>query len=277
MQKNVMKNALIQEMEELKQILKIAKKDAERGPEGHLRVSHCGKTPQYYQRIPLEKGNHSNNVGKYIPKKNRELARRLAQKDYALKVMVAIEERVSGIKKFIRLYDKSDVTAIYEHMSEDRKMLVNSYTTSKEERFEQWKNKTYTRKPFAEGVVEIYTNNGERVRSKSEKIIADMLERYHVAYHYECPLFLKGMGEIYPDFTLYNPESQREIYWEHLGMMDNPDYCEKALRKISAYQKDGYMLGQELIITYETSKTPLDTRAIQRIIDFYFLSEEETV
>ena len=47
---------------------------------------------------------------------------------------------------------------------------------------------------------EIYTERGERVRSKSEKIIADKLFLQNIPYHYERPIYLKGFGMVYPDF-----------------------------------------------------------------------------
>ncbi len=54
-------------------------------------------------------------------------------------------------------------------------------------------------------------------------------------------------------------------------MMDNADYCEKALRKIELYQKNGFILGDRLIITYETSKQPLETESIARTIEKHCL------
>lgn len=73
---------------------------------------------------------------------------------------------------------------------------------------------------------------GERVRSKSEVIIADMLNRKGISYRYEYPVYLKNVGQIYPDFTVLDAIRRREIYWEHLGMMDDPDYAEMAILRV---------------------------------------------
>lgn len=55
----------------------------------------------------------------------------------------------------------------------------------------------------------------ERVRSKSEVIIADILNQEGIPYRYECPLQLKGWGKVYPDFTVLSererPERRRLI------------------------------------------------------------------
>ena len=122
---------------------------------------------------------------------------------------------------------------------------------------------------FGKDTREYYTIKGERVRSKSEKIIADELFRKGIPYKYECPLYLKGMGTIYPDFTFLSKKTGDEVYWEHFGMMDSPDYARKAVHKIETYENNGIFPGERLIITYETEKSVLGTEKIARMVDRY--------
>ncbi|MFQ9213592.1 MAG: hypothetical protein ACLR4C_08105 [Eubacterium ventriosum] len=42
---------------------------------------------------------------------------------------------------------------------------------------------------------------------------------------------------------MLNRKTRKEIYWEHLGMMDDADYVEKAIKKIELYEKMGYFKG----------------------------------
>lgn len=53
--------------------------------------------------------------------------------------------------------------------------------------------------------------------------------------------------------------------------MDNPDYVEKAIYRINAYLKNGYVIGETLILTFETEAQPLNTREVERLIRHYFL------
>ena len=53
--------------------------------------------------------------------------------------------------------------------------------------------------------------------------------------------------------------------------MDDPVYAEKAVRKIGAYIRNGYYPGDRLIITCETSLTPLNTKELDMLIDHYLL------
>lgn len=72
----------------------------------------------------------------------------------------------------------------------------------------------YRGKGFDESTSEFYTAKGEKVRSKSEVIIADVLSREGIPYRYEYPLYLKGIGKVHPDFTVLNVKQRKEIYWE---------------------------------------------------------------
>ena len=82
-------------------------------------------------------------------------------------------------------------------------------------------------------IPEIYSERGERVRSKSEKIIADKLYRNGIPYKYEKPLVLKGLGKIHPDFEILNKRTRKEYFLEHLGKMDDIGYVKKNMRRIN--------------------------------------------
>ena len=112
---------------------------------------------------------------------------------------------------------------------------------------------------------------GERVRSKSEVIIADMLSKEGIPYRYEYPLYIKGFGKIYPDFTVLNIKKREELLWEHFGMMDDAEYAEAAIRKIATYEQNGIYPGEKLILTYETRKNPINQRVINGLIEHFLV------
>ncbi|WP_200277183.1 hypothetical protein, partial [Rhodovulum adriaticum] len=114
-------------------------------------------------------------------------------------------------------------------------------------------------------------NKGERVRSKSEKILADIFYSKGIDYKYECPVNLSNSVRIYPDFTFLHPTSKKEIYWEHHGMMDDPAYSEETIRKIRTYEKNGIFVGKNLIITFETRSQTLDGEWVEKLIKEHLL------
>lgn len=120
---------------------------------------------------------------------------------------------------------------------------------------------------------EIVTERGERVRSKSEKIIADKLFALGIPYRYEYPLVLAGNVKVYPDFTILKMPEREEVYLEHFGMMDDIDYVDSAMYKLSTYEKNKIYLGVNLFITHENSRSPLNTRALDGMLRKIFFEE----
>ena len=67
---------------------------------------------------------------------------------------------------------------------------------------------------------------------------------------------------IYTDFTILKMPERKEVYLEHFGMLDDEEYFEKMLIKLNTYEKNGIYLGINLFFTYETSRKPLNTKAL---------------
>ena len=75
-----------------------------------------------------------------------------------------------------------------------------------------------------------FTTKDEHVRSKSEMIIANMLNTKGIPYHYEVPIKINSNLTFHPDFLCLNKRTRQEFYWEHCGMMDDSVYSGKCLQ-----------------------------------------------
>ena len=235
-------------------------------PEGLLRFNRNGNRIQYYCRTDPK-----DTVGTYIKKQDLSLAAELAQKTYDKKIKKLALEELYQIQLLLKQYEHDNPDAVYEKLPEPRKVLVQPITLPDDRYIAEWLAVPYEKKGFSEDSPELYTARGERVRSKSEIIIADTLHRMHIPYRYEFPLKLKRFGTIHPDFTVLNVRLRKEYLWEHLGMMDDPGYSESALERISNYEKRGYYPGDRLILTHETKSSPIQTKLIESIISHYLL------
>jgi len=91
------------------------------------------------------------------------------------------------------------------------------------------------------------TLKGDKVRSKSEVIIANMLFQNNVEYEYEKKLYYDPDHWIEPDFTISMPD-RTEVYWEHLGMIGSESYDERWMKKLDIYEKH---FPSQLVKTYE--------------------------
>jgi hypothetical protein len=73
----------------------------------------------------------------------------------------------------------------------------------------------------------------------------------------------------HPDFTILRMEDRKEIYWEHLGMMDDPEYCTNAIQRIRLYEANSIYPWRELVLSMETVSTPINLAVINRMISLY--------
>lgn len=226
--------------------------------DGKLRITNRKGVDQYYFRSTTAERN-----GKYLRKAEVSRAYEIAQKEYNAEVIDAIDNEIASIELFLENYPSNKAEDIYPKMSERRKKIVTPAIEPVDAFREKWEKEEYNELPFDNDVAGFYTERGERVRSKSEIIIANLLYNDGVPYKYEHPLHLPGLGTIHPDFTILDLESRKEIYWEHFGIMDNLDYSRSAIKKIMCYEANGYLLGRELIITMETVDKPLDIRLVK--------------
>lgn len=250
----------------LRNLQKEKEKELIHAPEGTLRIDRRKKGNVFFHRKSSEYPN-----GIYIRKKHRDLAVELAQKDYNEKLLRVVKHELSALEKIKDILPSCSVEDVYETLSPDRQELVTPIIEPEGQWIQKWLSIPYQGKSFDDQAPELYTSKGERVRSKSEIIIADSLMRADVPYRYECPIVLKGYGKVHPDFTVLNIKLRKELYWEHLGMMDDSEYVEHALQKIATYEQNGIFPGDNLILTYETKQNPINQKIIMLMIRRYLL------
>lgn len=264
---------LREERNRLQEIKNAAEKRMVCAPKGRLRISKKKSQVEYYYKS--ENGEIKSKNGRYLKKEERQLAKDIAQRDYDACVIKCTTEKINLIETFLERYKKNCLNEIYEKLNSYRKELIDTCVISDEEFIKQWQSLPYEGKAFADDAQVIVTERGERVRSKSEKIIADKLYLMKIPYRYEYPIKLKGNITIYPDFTILKMPERKEVYLEHFGMMDNPDYISTTLQKIDTYADNGIYIGGQLFITYETGKKTINTKALGKMFQELFDSDKK--
>jgi len=262
---DLLKEQLLSRKNALEVVLAVKKVQLKSAPEGKLRITSSNGCIQYYNQA---EGFSKN--GKYIPKSAHKLALQLAQKEYNLKLIQEIEMQIKCISAAIAGLEHHNCNAVYSMLNSKRQALIEPVTLSDEEYIRRWGQVPYSKKGFSSDASELFTAKGERVRSKSEIIIADTLGHLGIPYRYEFPLQLKRYT-VHPDFYCLNVSSRQEFAWEHFGMMDNADYASKAVEKLVAYEAAGYFPGKNLIITMETVSSPISSRQINLIAEQYLM------
>ena len=126
------------------------------------------------------------------------------------------------------------------------------------------------KRPHLEALIH-RTRKDVAVRSKSEVVVADILDALGISYSYERPLFSRSDPNDFrlPDFTA---SFEGDVYyWEHLGMLNVPVYREAWKRKRKWYQDNGY--ADRLITSEDGADGSIDAALIERIARERILEE----
>lgn len=230
-------------------------------PDGKLICSHQPGSAKWY----LSDGHRRS----YIPKSNRSLAEQLAKKKYLSLLLEDLQNEKNALTYYIRHHSPTCKSEQLLTTPSEYKQLLAPYFTPLSQELADWmtspyeKNTNHPENLIYKGV------SGNYLRSKSEVLIDMLLRSHNIPFRYECVLQL-GKTSVYPDFTIRHPHSGEFYYWEHFGMMDNPDYIEKTTSKLNLYATHGITPGIRLITTYETKSKPLDPEIIEKYIEYYF-------
>ena len=237
---------------ELEKIRKVEKKF----PQGELQ--RFKNENRYKWKIKEENGL------RYLPKTERNQAEILALKKYYECRKKELESEAAGWKAYLRKTDKIKISSEYllNHPEYGRLLAKNFRPLNRE--LERWQEEPYEKSTKHPEDLLVQGTHGKMLRSKSEAIIDRMLFQNKIPFHYEEKLVLDGIV-LYPDFVIRHPITGQYFYWEHFGMMDNPDYCKHACDKIN-----GIIPSINLILTYETKQYPLSADKVEMILQEYF-------
>ncbi len=264
MNKNIMEQ--IEERSEL--LKKLSKRTTEKlksFPRGSIYIRHR-KNKVYYYLVDDSSGIKE----KLLDRNEKEYISALIQRNYLEKVVRAADSELAALERIKKVFPKYVAEDIYYNLAEERKEMINPIVPTDEQFVSRWLERTYDHKYISDDVPVFKTLRGERVRSKSEQIIADRLYLNGIPYKYECPMLVCDNEIIHPDFTILRVSDRKIVYYEHCGRMDDQEYVEDMTVRSIKYSLAGIMQGDRLFYTFETSKTPLDVRVLDNLINSCF-------
>ena len=207
----------------------------------------------------------------YLPKRHRKLAVDLAFKKYLELRMDSLEMQCETLRQSV--LDGERLAKRVKNFYDPQRDYMNLLKDSPDflpTRWARWAAEPYRHSSRYEENLKHDTKKGDLVRSKSEVLIANALFDAGVPYRYEDALET-DTGTIYPDFKCVNVRDGKIRYWEHLGMMDVPDYVDSFHSKLHIYLKEGILPGRQLLFTAETKDAPLKQSEVTAVIKHYLL------
>ncbi len=207
----------------------------------------------------------------YVKEKDIDKVKRIVQRDYYNALLDKLLTVRYRIERFTKIYDIGSIARVYDDLSEARKALVTPLIPSDEAYITEWREHNVGGANTFPKEGKYLTARGELVRSKSEKILADLFEKFDIPYVYEPQIILPNGKSLYPDFALLNVRTRKTVYWEHFGLITDGDYASHALLKVNQFDKMGIEVGKELVISMESDEIPLDIKQIEKKIKEYLL------
>ena len=252
-------------IEVLDNIIRKEKTALNHAPSGRLRISRSRNRTQYYQVC-------ENDAiwGTYLGKSQKKLIQALAQKGFDQGTLKAASEEKKMLEQMKSLWRDVSPEKFYDEYPEWRKALVTPLIPTDEMLVRQWLETPYEKRKFGADEVELYSSQGERVRSKSEMLIANRLRERNIPYKYEYKLVLPNQKVYHPDFTILNVRLRKIIYYEHFGKMDDAGYVNRNLKRLQDFRNNGIILGDNLFLTFETELSPFNLKDLDILIDRWF-------
>ena len=236
----------------------------EKAPYGKLRISCSRKHTAFFHNRSIK----GRDEVRLSTENDYPLIQKLAKKDYFQKLIPVAEEELRSIDNLLRIKESQTLANVFSLLHPERKKLITPLEDTREKVLKQWIDIPSPPSEPRKGSYYIPTERGEYVRSKNEYLIANALFHSGIPYKYEFPYTAVNDVILHPDFYVKNISTGQEFFWEHFGMMDNPDYVMKSfLYKISLYQAGGIILGKNLIATFSGGKNELDMDTVSMIIN----------
>lgn len=266
----MIRRELEQQLKNINQLMQEVNGSLERAPKGRLRCQMVMKKyPVFY--LIMDELAEQYPHGRYLHKEESDLARQLVQKEYDQKLFKELQHQQRTLNTFLKQYHDNSLPQIYSQFPEAKKRIIQPRILPDDQFIQAW----YKAHPGEQNPAEVnnenHTERGEIARSKSEKMIADKLFYMHIPYVYEPRLRVITNEDFYPDFLILNVRERKEFYHEHLGLMDDPNYVKKVVRKLNTYEMSGIYLGENLTLTMECDGRSFNAEVFDSILRRCFL------
>lgn len=249
---------------------------------GWLYVKSSKNGNSYY----LQKRNKNDSAVKqsvFIGTDASEEVRKIKESRFYAETLKRLEQDKQILESLMPLYVGYDPDTVSAAMPKAYSRLpAECYDDERYQELVEWAKGEYDTNPkeFPPGANITITN--QRVRSKGELAIFNLLVLYGIPFRYEQKLVLIDIDGTkvvrYPDFIIQLADGTI-LYWEHAGSLEKPTYFQAFCDKLRIYFHNGITLGDNFIVTAnkESDGQGMNTETIEALIHEYILPRVRTL
>ncbi|MGC2871751.1 hypothetical protein ACDL92_00465 [Ihubacter sp. mB4P-1] len=248
-----------EELKEQRKLRQQSEKALARAPAGYLKNRPRKSRIAFYAC----KNNNGKSYAENISQNSQQIEK-LAQKKLQLQILRMAEINIAALETLQKIYQENQYLDIIESVPQTYRDAFQYLAVDK-------LKAAQSGKPIQLNFDEKYHIHeavcGLLVRSKSEVIIVNTLVKYNIPFLYEKRFPYPNARGYYfePDFTFELPTGEI-IIWEHLGLLKNEDYSIRTGEKLMTYQKHGFLIGRNLILTQDDEKGNCSSGYIDEIV-----------
>ena len=254
---------------EQKRILRLADltADAEKSEEpGYLLLEKRGGRTYCYKKS-IEDG--QTYTKKYLGTADSEAAKQFVQNRYLREKRRRLITDQKLVEKMMQEYQDYNFEAVMAALPASYKAIAyEDFNNKRYEEIKAWANADYpvNERTFPKSVIR--TQDGRRVRSKGECLLANILTEMGIPFRYDCIMtFMDKDGqtkELSPDILVQCFNSKLVII-EHAGLFSDRKYAMDFGDKCYWYLQEGYILGKNFFVTSDDKHGGTDSQAIMQV------------
>ena len=218
---------------------------------------------------------------KYLGVCNTSEVNEIKELRYLDKSLALIEKNIEVVEMALGKIKRTDYDYVNALIPDTYRSASLRYSHINSEKGRKWKDKATAIKDaspcFKPEELKVWTEDGNKVRSKSEGLIYNFLLSRGVTFAYELPLRFRSRT-IYPDFTLLSElDYETEIIIEHQGLMDNEYYRNRFADKVHSYIREGFTPGINVFFTFDDADGGLNMRPVEDIVRMYIKAGDDAL
>ncbi len=233
---------------------------------GSLLLKKRGERQYCYENLP---GTDGKPQQKYLGTPDSEAARALVKSKFLQEKHRRLMANHELLGEMARRYQDCSFDGVMSALPEKyRAVAFEDFNNERYEELKAWASADYEKNAAPFPNAKIYSQTGERMRSKGECLHANILCGFGVVYRYDCVITVTdtfgNTKKLCPDFLIQCFDGTFIII-EHLGRLFDKGYALSLGEKCYWYLHEGFVLGENFFVTSDDIHGGTDTEAIYRM------------